>query len=159
MWIGALLAVLYENSRRDVCHLLLSFINNRVTMSRARNHGSSTFSLCMLIKGFTQLSCTSAEETGGFTRKTNVWRSKRFKVENLFLLYLRTGSVSFYALFVPVFINAADFLLTPVLVSLCSMSLLKLWFHFLFIKGSVWPRLHQPAFGSTKLLCHPATSF
>lgn len=47
------------------CPFQLSLIANRVTMSRARSHGSSTLSLCMLIIGFTRLNCASAEEMKG----------------------------------------------------------------------------------------------
>lgn len=86
---------------------------------------------------FNQLSCTSAEETGSLLRRKTLWTAKRFEVENLFLLYLRSDSISFYALLLTVFINTIDFLLTPVLVSLCSMTVSKLLFHFLFIKGSI----------------------
>lgn len=95
------------------------------------------FFILYIDQRYTRLSCTSAEETGGLTGKRKVRGTKRFKVQNLFLLYLRVDNIFFYALFLPIFANAVDFLLIPVLVCLCSVSLWKLWLHFLFIKGSV----------------------
>lgn len=64
------------------CPFQLSHITNRVAMSRSRSHRSSTFSLCMLIGGFTSWGCASAEETKeAWERNREEWSMEDHKVQ------------------------------------------------------------------------------